>query len=223
MLCSCCAHAFGSQRSSLGVSVAPYLIWDTVSHWAQSSLIWLEWLANEIHGFTFLWASNPDVILLLCIMEFMLWGSKSESGIPLSREARKMTEEANSWESEMMNEVDFTHTYPQSQGNTWRVSVECSMGSKQGCGNWPGTGMTTQGRNKTSVTIQPLTNGSLTQASRNPRLLRELQQDSGVQDSESSEIVDFQQMGLILKGNQSRAINEINKGQAWYNEEGWNS
>jgi NAD(P)H-dependent FMN reductase len=80
--------------------------------------------------------------------------------------------------------------------------------------------MTTQGRNKTSVTIQPLTNGSLTQASRNPRLLRELQQDSGVQDSESSEIVDFQQMGLILKGNQSRAINEINKGQAWYNEEG---
>jgi hypothetical protein len=30
-------------------------------------------------------------------------------------------------------------------------------------------------------------------------------------------------MGLILKGNQSRAINEINKGQAWYNEEGWNS
>lgn len=45
------AHVFGGQRSTLPSSVSLHIIiWDRVSHWAESASPWIGWLAKEHQG-----------------------------------------------------------------------------------------------------------------------------------------------------------------------------
>lgn len=64
-------------------STAPHLFWDNVSHWAWCLLIWLDWLAHELHGVTVSTATTTVPKSQECITKASFfyghWGPKLRS------------------------------------------------------------------------------------------------------------------------------------------------